>query len=78
MSREAMPTVAKCIDELREAFGKAEIDAVIRAGLKPDCPDERRFFASEAGQTVGRRPAGGGVEVIPVLPLPAPEKRGGR
>ena len=61
-----MPTVAKFIDELREAFGKADIDAVIRAGLKPDCEPRLRFFASEGGQEVGQRYVPG-VEVSPVL-----------
>ena len=68
MSRQAMPTMAAWIDDLREAFGKAEIDAVIRAGLKPDCEPRRRFFAGEAGQEVGRRWVPEGVEVSPVLP----------
>lgn len=65
MSRQAMPTVAKFIDELREAFGKVDIDAVIRTGLKPDCEPRRRFFASEGGQEVGKRYAPPGIEVSP-------------
>lgn len=50
-----MPTVTAWIDELREAFGKADIDAAIRKGLKTDCPADERFFASENGHTVGKR-----------------------
>ena len=50
-----MPTVTAWIDDLREAFGKTEIDAVIRVGLRPDCEPRRRFFASENGQEIGRR-----------------------
>lgn len=55
MSRQSMPTVAAWIDDLREAFGKTEIDAVIRVGLRPDCEPRRRFFASENGQEIGNR-----------------------
>lgn len=74
MSRQAMPTVAKFIDDLREAFGKADIDAVIRAGLKPDCEASLRFFAAEGGQQFGRRYVPG-FEVSPVLPSGPIEKR---
>lgn len=53
--RDTMPTVAGWIDELREAFGKAEIDAVIREGLKADCAPEKRFFAQEGEHKVGQQ-----------------------
>lgn len=49
--REKMPTVAKWIDELREAFGKEEIDAQIRKGMK----GQPTFWASENGVEVGTR-----------------------
>lgn len=50
-----MPQVAMWMDDLREAFGREDIDAVIRAGLKPDCPPDLRVFAREGGQVVGQR-----------------------
>ena len=53
--REAMPITTAFIDQCRQAFGKDEIDAVIREGLKPGCRPDRRFFASEAGHQVGQR-----------------------
>lgn len=47
--RESMPVTAAFIDELRAAFGRAEIDGQIRAGMKgAGC-----FWASENGHTVG-------------------------
>lgn len=53
--RNAMPWVASVFDDLREAFGREDIDAVIRVGLKPDCPPDLRVFACEGGQVVGQR-----------------------
>ena len=50
-----MPTVAALMDDLRAVFGKDEIDAVIRRGIRPDCPNEQRVFASEGGRTIGQR-----------------------
>lgn len=41
------------IDELREVFGRADIDAVIRDGLKPGCAPMLRVYASEGGQAIG-------------------------
>lgn len=75
--RDTMPTVAGWVDELRDAFGKPEIDAVIRDGLKLGCKPELRFYAKEAGQEVGQRyepdpasvvtaPASGSAFVVPV------------
>ena len=49
-----MPTVTAWIDELREAFGKVDIDAAIRAGMKADCPEDATFYATENGHTVGQ------------------------
>lgn len=51
--RDKMPTVAAFVDALREAFGKEEIDAAIRRGLRSDCKPWERFFAKEDGHTLG-------------------------
>lgn len=47
--REAMPTVAAWIDELRETFGADTINAAIRNGVGGG----DHFYASENGQQVG-------------------------
>jgi len=47
--REAMPTVAAWIDELREAFGADSINAAIRNGLAGG----DHFHASENGHEIG-------------------------
>ncbi len=52
--REEMPIVAAFIDEMREQFGKAEIDAQIRKGMA-GLPV---FWASENGHEVGTQPWG--------------------
>lgn len=49
--RQAMPTVASWIDELRAAFGADMIDAAIRAGIA----GQRTFYASENGVEVGTK-----------------------
>ena len=49
--RDKMPQTAKWIDELREAFGKEEIDAQIRKGMK----GEPTFWAKENGIEIGTR-----------------------
>lgn len=54
-NKQSMPTVQAWMDGLRAAFGKDEIDAVIRRGIKPDCRNEHRVFASEGGRTIGQR-----------------------
>lgn len=46
-----MPQTAKWIDELREAFGKEEIDAQIRKGMK----GEPTFWAKENGIEIGTK-----------------------
>lgn len=48
--RDAMPSTAAFIDQLRQAFGAEMIDAQIRKSMKgePDC-----FYAEEAGHRVG-------------------------
>lgn len=52
---KTMPRVSVWMDAMRDAFGRDDIDAVIRAGLKPDCPPELRVFACDGGQVVGQR-----------------------
>lgn len=47
--RQAMPTVAAWIDDLRAAFGAEMIDAAIRAGLD----GQPTFHAREGGREVG-------------------------
>ena len=59
MSREKMPEVTAFIDSMREAFGRDEIDAQIRKGMKGG--DE--FFARENGITYGRRDERVGIQV---------------
>lgn len=49
--RDRMPTVARWIDELREAFGKEQIDAQIRAGMD----GKRTFWARENGIEIGTK-----------------------
>ena len=53
--REAMPTVAAWIDELREAFGADTINAAIRNGLAGG----DHFHASENGHEIGCEAAPG-------------------
>lgn len=50
--REQMPVVAALIDEMRKTFGEANIDKVIRRGMR----GEPVFYASENGHEVGTRP----------------------
>lgn len=47
--REAMPTVAAWIDELREAFGAATVNRAIRNGVAGGS----HFSASENGHRIG-------------------------
>ncbi len=49
--REQMPQVAALMDRLRATFGVANINAVIRAGIK----GEPVFYASENGHTIGTK-----------------------
>ncbi|WP_199710580.1 hypothetical protein [Noviherbaspirillum cavernae] len=51
-AREAMPEVAAWIDSLREAFGREQIDACIRIGIR-----DGSFWAMENGRTIGTPPA---------------------
>lgn len=58
-----MPEIAVWIDELREVFGREEVDVAIRAGID----GEPRFWACEGGIEVGTKAAvPDGVEVIGV------------
>jgi len=52
--RDQMPVVAAFIDDLRAVFGRSEVNAVIREGLKPECEPRDRFFAREGGQQLGQ------------------------
>lgn len=54
--RDAMPTTAAIIDDLRSAFGADEINAAIRDGMQGG----ERFYACEAGLEIGRRVELGG------------------
>ena len=47
--RQAMPTVAAFIDDLRDAFGAEHINPIIRAGMD----GQPVFHAKEAGHEVG-------------------------
>jgi hypothetical protein len=47
--REEMPVVTELIDRFRKTFGRANIDDVIRRGMK----GEPVFYASENGHTIG-------------------------
>ena len=51
--RDQMPQCAEFVDALRDAFGQAEIDNVIRRGLRPDCLPEHRVYFSESGSSIG-------------------------
>ncbi|MDA8095572.1 MAG: hypothetical protein M0T84_17025 [Betaproteobacteria bacterium] len=46
--REKMPQVSAFIDDLRKAFGPAEVDSWIRKGLR-----DGTFRASEGGHVIG-------------------------
>lgn len=48
--REAMPTVAAFVDEMRQAFGADQVDPSIRAGLRGE---PNKLWAREAGHELG-------------------------
>lgn len=48
--RQAMPTVAQWIDDLREEFGAESIDESIRAGMRGE---PNQFHATEGGHEIG-------------------------
>lgn len=79
--RAKMPACAALVDSLRETFGADEINNVIKRGLRPEAKPEHRVYFAEAGHELGRKAGELGVEVEPVLQLPAPAKssrRGGQ
>lgn len=47
--RDRMPQVTEWIDDLRAAFGRDQIDGVIREGMR----GRRCFWASENGNEIG-------------------------
>lgn len=67
--REAMPTVAGWIDELREVFGADQINPSIKAGME----GQPTFWARENGVEVGTKFEGKGLtlEHIHTGPLSA-------
>lgn len=75
--RTEMPLTAAWIDELRAAFGVAEINEQIRRGLR----GEPTFHAVEGGREVGTRSSARGRAVSVgemVLTLPKEKEGGGR
>jgi hypothetical protein len=76
-----MPRCAAFVDALREAFGVAEINSVIKRGLRMECADGHRVWFSEAGHVLGRQAADAApaisvadIVVGPVLHLPKARK----
>ena len=51
--RTEMPEVAAFVDQMRDAFGKDEIDQQIRRGMR----GEPTFYARESGHELGTAPA---------------------
>ncbi len=49
--RQAMPTVAGWIDEMRAAFGPESINAAIKSGID----GQPTFWASENGRQIGTK-----------------------
>lgn len=69
--RQAMPTVAAFIDDLRAAFGEEDVTGWIREGMRTG-----RFYASEGGVEIGQPWIGEGVVATVIsLPTPQPEPR---
>lgn len=48
--RQAMPTVAQWIDDLRAEFGADQVDPSIRAGMRGE---PNQFHATEGGHEIG-------------------------
>lgn len=68
--RDAMPGCAAIVDDLRAAFGVAEVDQWIRDGLR-----QGTFHAVEGGHVIGKPvPRGVGVQAY-VLPEPVVDPR---
>ena len=70
--RQAMPTVAGWIDDLRAAFGADTINAAIRAGLD----GQPTFYARENGAEIGTKDTDQGLTLdqIVIGPVFAQEK----
>lgn len=68
--REAMPTVAAWIDELREVFGADGINASIKNGMAGGSD----FYAEENGHMLGSDAAGGCVVSLADMILAKSEK----
>lgn len=56
-----MPNVKRWADDLRGAFGAAEIQAALKS---------QGYYASEGGRVIDTRKYTQGVLVVPVLPMP--------
>lgn len=70
-----MPTVTAWIDGLRDVFGRDEIDAVIRSGVR----GVAGFYARESGIEVGTAPLAARVEfALDRLVVIKPEGKGGK
>jgi hypothetical protein len=74
--RETMPLCAGFIDAMRDAFGAAEINASIKAGIE----GQPTFYASENGAAVGTKDTRTGLLLsrIVIGPLAATAQAGGR
>lgn len=70
--RDAMPGCAALVDDLRAAFGAAEVDQWIRDGLR-----DGTFHAVEGAHAIGRPvPRGVGVQAyVPPEPVVDPRQR---
>lgn len=72
--RDQMPSVTAFVDDLREAFGRDQIDAVIRSGMRGNPV----FHATENGHEIGTPlPEADGVKLSEtVVGRIFPEKKG--
>ena len=61
--RETMPDIAAFIDEMREVFGAAEINASIRGGLD----GQPTFWACENGVEIGTRDTRTGIPLSDIV-----------
>lgn len=52
--RDKMPWCAAIVDELRDVFGAAEMNRVIRTGLHVDCEPRLRVHFVEGGHALGK------------------------
>jgi hypothetical protein len=59
--REIMPTTAAFIDQMRDVFGAADVNAAIKSGLN----GQETFYAAEAGLTLGTKGTGCAVPITP-------------